>query len=177
MHFVSQLTEHLQAVGQHADRTAFAALFEHFAPRIKGMVMRKGASDAQAEEVVQETFLAIWRQASRFDATRAQASTWIYTIARNKFVDRVRKMRRPEPPPPPEPAPDADTALAHHQDSAQLLASLDKLPAAQAAVLRYSFFEFQTQAQIAQRMGLPLGTIKSRTRLGLRALRAHMEAT
>ena len=177
MHFVSQLTEHLQAVGQRADRQAFAALFEHFAPRIKGMVMRKGASDAQAEEVVQETFLAIWRQASRFDPERAQASTWIYAIARNKYVDRVRKMRRPEPPPPQEPEPTADRALVKHQDSAQLLLSLSKLPAAQAAVLRYSFFEFQTQAQIAEHLGLPLGTIKSRTRLGLRALRAHMEAT
>ncbi len=177
MRFVSQLTEHLQAVGQHADRQAFAALFEHFAPRIKGMMMRKGASDAQAEEVVQETFLAIWRQASRFDPTRAQASTWIYTIARNKYVDRVRKMRRPEPPPPPEPEPGADKALARHQDSAQLLENLNKLPPAQAAVLRYSFFEFQTQAQIAERLGLPLGTIKSRTRLGLRALRAHMETS
>lgn len=174
---MSQLTQHLLAVGQHRDRQAFAALFEHFAPRIKGMVMRKGASDAQAEEVVQETFLAIWRQAARFDSERAQASTWIYTIARNKYVDRVRKTRRPEPPPPPEPEPSAVSALVQHQDGAQLRRGLERLPPAQAAVLRYSFFEFQTQAQIAERLGLPLGTIKSRTRLGLRALRAQLEAT
>lgn len=174
---MSQLTEHLLAVGRDRDRAAFGALFAHFAPRIKGMVMRKGASDAQAEEVVQETFLAIWRQAGRFDPARAHASTWIYTIARNKYVDRVRKTRRPGPPEPPVSGPAADMALALHQDSAALRVAMDKLPQAQATVLRLSFFEFQTQAQIAKRLGVPVGTIKSRTRLGLRALRAHMETT
>lgn len=152
-------------------------LFHHYAPRIKGMLIKRGADPVQADEVAQETLLTVWHQAHRYDPDRASASAWIYTIARNKHVDRARKRARVEPEPlvPDAPA-SPDLQLAVARDAHALRSALAQLPPEQAAVLRASFFEFQTQAQIAHAHGVALGTIKSRTRLGLSRLRQLLEA-
>jgi RNA polymerase sigma-70 factor (ECF subfamily) len=78
----------IQAVATSRDRSAFAELFTHFAPRVKSFLMRSGLPDTVAEEVTQETMLAMWRKASYFDPSRAGLSTWIFTIARNQRIDR-----------------------------------------------------------------------------------------
>ena len=76
------------------DREAFRRLFEHFAPRVKGLMLKAGASSDDAEEIAQETLLAVWRKAAQFDPVSAGASAWIYTIARNLRIDAVRRAAR-----------------------------------------------------------------------------------
>jgi RNA polymerase sigma-70 factor (ECF subfamily) len=90
--------EVLEAIAA-GDRSAFVELFGRYAGRIKGFLMRAGASEADAEEVVQEVMVAIWRRAATFDPERAAPATWIFTIARNRRIDLIRKSRRPEPDP------------------------------------------------------------------------------
>ncbi|HYM30755.1 MAG TPA: sigma-70 family RNA polymerase sigma factor, partial [Candidatus Cybelea sp.] len=86
----------IQAVAAARDRAAFAALFRHFAPRVKSYLMRLGAENAQAEELAQEVLLTVWHKAATFDRRQASASTWIFTIARNRRIDALRRERRPE---------------------------------------------------------------------------------
>ncbi len=86
----------IEKIAETKDRDAFAALFAHFAPRLKGYLLRLGASDGQAEEVLQEALLTVWRKADLFDRKKAAASTWIFTIARNRRIDILRKRKFPE---------------------------------------------------------------------------------
>jgi RNA polymerase sigma-70 factor (ECF subfamily) len=86
----------IEKIAESQDRDAFAALFAHFAPRLKGYLLRLGASDGQAEEVLQEALLTVWRKAHLFDRKKAAASTWIFTIARNRRIDILRKKKFPE---------------------------------------------------------------------------------
>ena len=94
---ISPLTTSMLAVRDRRDRAAFAELFDHFAPRLKGFIMRSGTPSGQAEEIVQEVMLTVWRKAAQFDPQRAQVSAWIYQIARNRQIDLIRKERRPLP--------------------------------------------------------------------------------
>ena len=89
--------ELLVMVSEAKDRAAFRQLFNHFAPRIKSFLMKAGADSTMAEECSQEAMATVWNKAKLFDPTRASASTWIFTIARNKRIDAIRKIRRPEP--------------------------------------------------------------------------------
>src|ERR1700761_5052185 len=83
-------------VAQTRDRAAFAALFGHFAPRVKAWLMRQGCTGAQAEDLAQEALLTVWRKAALFDPAKASAGTWVFTIARNLRIDAIRRERRPE---------------------------------------------------------------------------------
>ena len=89
----------LQAVGRSRDREAFAELYAHFAPRVKGFMIKRGCATDLAEELAQETLLIVWRKARQFDPAKASAATWIFTVARNLHIDRVRTQKRPEPDP------------------------------------------------------------------------------
>ncbi|ETX27092.1 RNA polymerase sigma factor RpoE [Roseivivax isoporae LMG 25204] len=156
---------------------AFVALFEHFAPRIKAFLMRSGADATLAEEVVQEVFSTVWRKAHLFDPSRASASTWIFTIARNKRIDMIRKHRRPEPedlPWGPENDPEPAEALGMQQDAERLAVALAKLPEKQRHLIEKAYFGDLSHSEIATETGLPLGTIKSRIRLALDRLRHAM---
>ncbi|MCL4675389.1 MAG: sigma-70 family RNA polymerase sigma factor, partial [Pararhodobacter sp.] len=93
----SRLVAQMLAIADRQDEAAFAALFAHFAPRIKGFLMKSGAQAAQAEDCVQDVMATVWRKAAMFDPTRANVSTWIFTIARNRRIDLLRRERRPEP--------------------------------------------------------------------------------
>src|SRR6185503_2035098 len=84
----------IEAVASRRDRVAFAELFRHFAPRLKSFVMRAGIAPDQAEELAQEAMVAVWRRAETFDRRRAAASTWVFTIARNKRIDSLRRGHR-----------------------------------------------------------------------------------
>lgn len=92
----AQFADWMRAVGETGDRAAFAQLFQHFAPRIKAYMLRLGAEDALAEELAQETMLTVWRRAAAYNPAAAAVSTWLFTIARNKRIDGIRKASRPE---------------------------------------------------------------------------------
>ena len=88
------LTRLVEAVAHARDRSAFASLFAYFAPRIKAYLMRGGADAGTAEEITQEAMIAVWRRADTFDPAQATVSTWVFTIARNKRIDLLRRERR-----------------------------------------------------------------------------------
>lgn len=169
----------LEAVARNGDRQAFALLFRHYAPRIKTYLRKLGAEDSLAEDLAQEAMLAVWSRAALFDPTRANAGTWIFAIARNLRIDRLRKEKRPEmdcsdPEMVPDPAPPADQTVATRQGERKVRAALALLPDAQAEVVTLSFYQDTPHAEIASRLGIPLGTVKSRLRLAMRHLRASL---
>ena len=158
------------------DRDAFVALFDRFAARVKAFMMRRGASEADADEIAQEVMVQVWRRAETFDPARAAASTWIFTIARNRRVDLLRRTRRPAPDPEdplfqPEPEPDGFLRMDAAEREAHIRAGLAELPADQRAVLVAAFYDGLSHAEIAAKLHLPLGTVKSRIRLAFRHLR------
>ena len=167
----------LQAIKDRQDQTAFAALFEHFAPRVKAFLMKSGADAALAEETTQEVMATLWTKAHMFDPSRASVATWIFTIARNRSIDAIRKQRRPEPedlPWGPEAEPDQEDALALQQESTKLAQALSELPEKQRILVERAYFGDLSHSEIAAETGLPLGTIKSRIRLALDRLRHAM---
>ncbi|PZQ52560.1 MAG: RNA polymerase subunit sigma [Rhodovulum sulfidophilum] len=161
------------------DRTAFVALFDRFAARVKAFMMRGGASEADADEIAQDVMVLVWRRAETFDPGRAAASTWIFTIARNRRIDILRRTSRPAPDPEdplfqPEPEPDGFQRIDAQAREARIRAELEELPAEQRAVLVAAFYDGLSHAEIADRLGLPLGTVKSRIRLAFRHLRGAL---
>lgn len=168
----------LVAVRDRRDETAFVRVFEHFAPRVKAFLMRTGMDAALAEECAQEALVTVWNKAHLYDATRASPSTWIFTIARNKKIDVLRKQRRPEPEDltwGPESEPDQEDILGLQQESEQLGRALRDLPAKQRELIEKAYFGDLSHSEIAEQTGLPLGTIKSRIRLALDRLRHSMK--
>jgi len=169
----------LIAVASTQDKAAFQTLFEFFAPRIKGFLYRQGTAPDMAEEVVQETMVNVWRKARQFDPARASASTWIFTIARNLRIDLLRKENRPTPDindpalvPDPEPAP--HDAMSQEQEAARLRTAVASLPREQQEVLHLAFFQEKAHPLVAEELGIPLGTVKSRIRLAFRRIRSEL---
>ena len=175
------MSVHLVAVGRRRDREAFAALFRFFAPRLKSYYLRQGSPPRQAEDLVQETMLRVWERASLYDPSRAQASTWIFTVARNLRLDSLRGERHPEPESEallselPDGSESADVLLESSRREERVRAALATLPWEQMEILKLSFFEDVAHADIARRLGLPLGTVKSRIRRALARLRGEIE--
>ena len=170
----------IERIARVADREAFAELFRRFAPRIKSYLKRLGCETGQAEELTQETMVMVWRRAAMFDRRRASASTWLFTIARNKRIDLLRRERRPEIDPTdpalvPDPAPSAEEPLLLRQRAGRLAAALAELPHEQAELIRLAYFDEHSQSAIAEARRLPLGTVKSRLRLALSRLRRSLE--
>jgi RNA polymerase sigma-70 factor (ECF subfamily) len=172
----------IAAIATRRDRAAFASLFGFYAPRIKGFLMRTGTAAEIAEEIAQEAMLSVWRKAATFDAARASVSTWIYTIARNLRIDRLRHERgggasadvvyeslRSEEPE----RPDDSLEWAERDDCVRR--ALRELPDEQVAVVRLSFFEDKAHGEIARLLGIPLGTVKSRLRLAMAKLRERLD--
>jgi RNA polymerase sigma-70 factor (ECF subfamily) len=169
----------IQAVAVRQDREAFGRLFEYFAPRIKAYMQRSGATEATAEELAQETMLAVWRKAGLFDPASAGAAAWIFTIARNLRIDAHRRASRggasetrnvdlefqvddsPQP----------DLQIAANQSEQLIRTALAQLSSDQMRVVELSFYEDKAHAEIAQMLEIPLGTVKSRLRLAMNRLR------
>ena len=169
----------IAAIAAQQDRIAFSELFEYFAPRIKAFMLRSGASEANAEELAQETMLMLWRKAGLFDPSSTGAAAWIFTIARNLRIDAHRHERRGgvgegsdvdvefEV----DEAPLPDSRLQMAQSENRVRTALLQLPDDQMRVVELSFFEEKAHAEIAQMLGIPLGTVKSRLRLAMGRLR------
>nr|WP_086450851.1 sigma-70 family RNA polymerase sigma factor [Marivivens niveibacter] len=169
--------EEIFAIRDKQDQAAFARLFAHFAPRIKGFLIRSGAADDMAEECAQEVLATVWRKAALFDPSRASAATWIFTIARNRQIDMIRRARRPEPedlPWGPDAEPDQEDVIALSQETEKLGEAIAALPEKQRELIERAYFGDLSHSEIAEQTGLPLGTIKSRIRLALDRLRHSM---
>lgn len=167
------------AIAAQRDRAAFVTLFDRFAPRLKSWFLRGGASSSHAEDLVQETMLAVWRKAEHFDPGRAAVATWIFTIARNQRIDQLRRSARQvldedDPSLAPAEPTRPDAAFDAQQRETKLRAALATLTADQVEVVRLSFFEDRPHAEIERVLGIPLGTVKSRLRLAMNRLRAHL---
>lgn len=184
-----ELNAWICAVATNGDREAFAALFRHFAPRIKGYLVRSGTPAQVAEDLAQEAMVILWRRAADFNPQRAALSTWLFTITRNLRVDHFRRAmldadgwrvdhsidvwdadqqtadRRAGP----------DEVVQTAQRELSVHRALAELPAEHALVLKLSFFEELPHATIARELGLPLGTVKSRIRLAVAQLRRKLD--
>lgn len=169
---------HMVRIRDHQDKTAFAELFDHFAPRVKGFLVKSGADSTLAEECTQDVMAALWHKSHQFDPSRASVATWIFTIARNRKIDLLRRQRRPEPEElawGPEEEPDQADVLNLQQETELLGTALEALPPAQRELIDKAYFGDLTHSEIAAQTGLPLGTIKSRIRLALERLRRTMK--
>ena len=169
----------LRAIAERGDRVAFVALYGRFAPRVKAYLLRLALPPAQAEELTQEAMLAVWRKAATFNPETTGAAAWIFTIARNLRVDAARRAALL----PPDlvadedldPALPADTQLDDARRAERLRQALATLPPEQAEVVRLAFFDDRPHGEIERRLGIPLGTVKSRLRLAMVRLRAQLE--
>lgn len=167
----------IRRIRDDKDQSAFIDLFRHFAPRVKAFLMRGGTDAALAEETTQEVMATLWNKAHLFDPARASVATWIFTIARNRKIDAIRKQRRPEPEDigwGPEAEPDQEDVLSIQQDTARLNEAIKTLPDKQRVLIEHAYFGDLSHSEIADKTGLPLGTIKSRIRLALERLRHSM---
>ena len=167
----------VERVRERQDRAAFAALFRHFAPRVKAFLMKSGANEAMAEECTQEVMATLWTKAHMFDPSRASVSTWVFTIARNRKIDAIRRQRRPEPEElhwGPEAEPDQTDVVSLQQETEKLAKAIADLPKKQRDLIERAYFGDLSHSEIAEETGLPLGTIKSRIRLALDRLRHAM---
>ena len=174
---IDNMDDLLVAVGATQDRQAFQVLFEHFAPRMKSFLQGKGTSSELAEEAVQEALLNVWRKAAQFDPQKASASTWIFAIARNTRIDLLRKSNRPaldpnDPALVPDPPKAAFDTVAVAEETDRIREQVAVLPVEQQEVLRLAFFEELPHTDVARRLDIPLGTVKSRIRLALRRIRS-----
>jgi RNA polymerase sigma-70 factor (ECF subfamily) len=174
-----EVNDLLLKVAASGDREAFARIFSYFAPRVKGYLMRIGASPEQAEDLAQDVLMKVWRRAKLFDPAKAAAATWVYTIARNVRIDALRRLARPDLDPNdpafvPDDEPHADDALDRKQRDAKIRSAFAALPPNQHEVVALHFFEDEPHSVIAKRLGLPLGTVKSRLRLAFEKIRREL---
>ena len=170
----------LLRVGSDRDRSAFKKLYEHFAPRLKSFLLRIGSDMSAAEEICQESMIMVWRRAETFNPESAGASTWIFTIARNKRIDKLRKDNRPLPDlNDPSffqiPVDKSDDILQRVEEEKKIKNALKNLPPEQAKLILSAYYEEKSHRKIADETNLPLGTVKSRIRLAINRLRTQLE--
>ena len=170
----------LVRVGRERDKAAFAALFEYFAPRIRSFLLRLGTDMSLSEEIAQEAMIMVWRRAETYNPSQSGASTWIFTIARNKRIDRLRRENRPlpdltDPAFAPEAVETGEKTIFRQQEEKKIRHALKNLPDEQAKMIFSAYYEEKSHREIADESGVPLGTVKSRIRLALNRLRAHLD--
>ncbi|MCX2721354.1 sigma-70 family RNA polymerase sigma factor [Roseibium salinum] len=170
----------IKRIAEKRDRDAFQALFLHFGPRVKAIMQQSGADPALAEDLVQDVMLTVWSKVHLYAAERGTVSTWIYTIARNARIDRFRRRSS-------RPYQDLDTievaseecngedALFASQRAGLVALALEELPAEQREIIESAFVRDMSQTEIAEKLSLPLGTVKSRMRLAYTKLKAKLE--
>lgn len=174
------MSELVQQVAERRDKHAFGELFMHYAPRIKSLMMRQGADPETAEEIAQETMLTVWRKANLFVSSRGNASTWIFTIARNLRIDRIRReiawqAKVSEAPEEFDDELPPDEAVAQAQQHSRLRGIIAQLPHDQNEVVKLSYINGLSHSEISERLEIPLGTVKSRIRLAYQKIRESLE--
>lgn len=169
-------------VAANGDRHAFKLLFEHFAPRVKGFLIKNGMSADAAEEIAQGTLLAVWRKAGQFDPGSTGVAAWIFTIARNLRIDVARRNARQakslqgvEADDEREAEESPETVMSRRDDISRVTSALLRLSDDQSTVIRMSFIEERPHGEIADHLGIPLGTVKSRIRLAMKRLKDLLE--
>ena len=162
------------------DRGALAAIYELHAGVVLGVALRLLKDRLEAEDVLQETFLEAWRNATRYNKDRADVAGWLITIARSRSIDRLRnravvaRAAERELLEPQEPSSTPDAEVQAQRERALVREQVAQLPAEQRAVLQLAWNEGLSQLDIAKKTGLPLGTVKTRTRLALQRLSAAL---
>ncbi|MGH1417452.1 MAG: sigma-70 family RNA polymerase sigma factor [Hyphomicrobiaceae bacterium] len=174
------MSELLARVAAVKDSAAFQELFENFVPRVKSYLIRQGADANTAEELAQETLLIIWRKAGLYSSEKGSPTTWIFTIARNLRIDRLRRevpwQALPEghkEESSDEPLP--DELASERERKIRVQNALQELPHDQRQVISLSYIEGLSHSEISQRLSLPLGTVKSRMRLAYQRIRECLE--
>ncbi|MES9969593.1 MAG: sigma-70 family RNA polymerase sigma factor [Candidatus Thiodiazotropha sp.] len=176
---VTETVDWLVSVAEKRDRYAFERLYDHFAPRIKSYMIRQGADEASADDLAQETMVQIWRKAHHYDPQKAAVTTWIFRVARNLQIDRLRKHRLHEVELTAE-AEHKDQGYGSHErfekrpDEDKLRSLIGGLPEEQMEVVRLAFFEGLSHSEVSCRLSIPIGTVKSRMRLAFDKLRMGM---
>ena len=174
----------LEAVARERDRQAYAELFRHFAPLLKSFALSSPgmSSNALAEELVQEVMLKIWNRASTFDSAKASATTWIYTLARNCRIDLLRKKYRVREEVDVDELWDLGTDEDLLEDEVyqkrievDVRESLGGLPAEQRQIITKVYMEGKSHSEVAEELGLPLGTVKSRVPLAMSKLKVMLD--
>lgn len=167
-------------VARNRDREAFRTLFEHFGPRIKALMLKSGADPDQAEDLVQDVMVTVWRKVELFRPDRGSVATWIFTIARNARIDRLRRgVSRPyedvEAMDIASEEPDGEAVTLASQRSDRVAEAMTVLPEEQRRIIEMAFVEDLAQSEIASRLDLPLGTVKSRMRLAYEKLKVSLK--
>ncbi|MEP1441614.1 MAG: sigma-70 family RNA polymerase sigma factor [Hyphomicrobiales bacterium] len=171
----------MEQVAATQDRAAFAEIFHYYAPRVKAYLVKSNCPHAQAEEITQDVMSTVWRKAGLFDRSKSSVSTWLFRIARNQFIDRIRrdKSDRLDPNDPtmfPTTVEFNESEMDVYERDRRIRRCIDELPPEQATLIRLSFFESKPHRQIADELELPLGTVKSRIRLAFTRLRKTLAA-
>lgn len=160
-------------IAQRRDKQSFMALYDHFSPRVNAYLLGQGVDAAQAEDLSQEALLTLWKKAHLYKPEKAAVSTWLFRVARNLWIDRLRKQRRVAY----ESDDLLDSVAAEQQpqavaaDGDRLQAVLDSLPRNQAQAVYMSYYEGKSHSEIAEETGMPLGSVKSCLRLAMRTFR------
>jgi RNA polymerase sigma-70 factor (ECF subfamily) len=161
---------------------ALAELYGRHASTLLALGRRILGSTSDAEEILQETFVHVWNQAGRYDASRSSVSTWLVLLARSRAIDRLRNRKVVERTheaahlgsPPENASPEGPESVFHEERRERIRRELEKLPPEQRQVLDLAFYEGLTQTEIAARADLPLGTVKTRTLLAMKKLRSAL---
>lgn len=171
----------LVAIAEKRDARALTALFDIYSPKLKGWLMARGAGGATAEDVVQDVMLKVWTGAHMFDPSKASFATWVYRMTRNRWIDHQRKHGRMDVRDPElmktiadEEVPSAEEGYIEQQDNSWLNEEIAKLTDSQQVAIRMAYMEFKTHKEISKETGLPLGTVKTRIRSAMQALKANM---
>ena len=167
------------------ETSALERLYDRYARPVYSLVLRITRQAPAAEEIVQDVFLLLWRNAHRYQAARGRLEPWLFTLARNRALDYLRlkseRQRRREDPLDPQPAdsagPDFESSVDAQRRSQKIRAMMDDLAPAQRQAIELAFYEGMTHSEIAQHLKEPLGTVKSWIRTGLLRLREALEGT
>ena len=175
-----ELTNLISLIAVKKDKAAFSSLFKLVGPRIKGYLMKLGSNDIVAEDLLQEVMLTVWRKSETFDRSKAAVSTWLFTIARNKRIDMLRKEIRPQFDPndpmlTPIQEEAADNVYGSKQESIKINDAIKMLSYEQSKLIKMNYYEDKSHSIIAKELKMPLGTVKSRIRLASMRLKKILE--
>jgi len=171
----------LDKIANEQDARALSDLFEVYSPKLKGWLMARGVGSGTAEDIVQDVMIKVWTRAALFDSQKASFATWVYRMTRNKWIDYQRKHGRVDVRDPElmkiiadDEIPSAEEDFMTRESTEILREHISRLTEAQQMAIRMAFLEFKTHKQISAETGLPLGTVKTRIRSAITALKSSM---